>query len=121
MPSNNFPVIYEQLRNVLQRSAAGMKIAHDLPGDFNLVTPGDNPRRQEIFFGAVKIQKNFVSYYLMPIYIYPDLLEGVSSSLLRHLKGKSCFRFTRLDDRLLDELNLLTQRGRQRFQQEGWA
>jgi hypothetical protein len=121
MPRSDFPAIYEQLRNVLQRSAVGLKIAHDLPGDFHLVTPGDTPRRQEIFFGAVKIQKNFVSYYLMPIYLYPDLLEGISSSLLRHLKGKSCFRFTRMDRHLVDELSMLTQRGMRRFQQEGWA
>ena len=117
----DFPVIFEKLRNVLQRSAVGLKIAHDLPGDYYLVTPSDAPRRQEMFFGAVKIQKNFVSYYLMPIYIYPDLLEGTPSALLRRLKGKSCFRFTRLDDHLLDELAILTRRGMQRFQQEGWA
>jgi hypothetical protein len=121
MPSNDFSTLYEQLRSVLQRSSVGLKIAHDQPGDFHLVTPGDTPRHQEIFFGAVKIQKNFVSYYLMPIYLYPDLLDGASNSLLRRLKGKSCFRFTRLDDRLLNELSVLTQRGKQRFQQEGWA
>ena len=68
-----------------------------------------------MYFGAVRLGKNYVSYHLMPVYGCPDLLQGASPELMKRMQGKSCFNFTSVDERLFDELAQLTQAGYDRF------
>jgi hypothetical protein len=72
-----------------------------------------------VFFGAAQIKKNYVSYYLMPVYMFPDLLADLSPRLRKRMQGKSCFNFTTVEGGLLGELVQLTQQGAERFRQEG--
>ncbi|MEJ7653340.1 MAG: hypothetical protein WKH64_08345 [Chloroflexia bacterium] len=72
-----------------------------------------------MFFGATTIKKRYVSYHLMPVYIYPDLLEGASDGLRKRMQGKSCFNFVRLDELLVAELAALTEAGYRRYGREG--
>ena len=53
----------------------------------------------------------------MPVYIFPDLLEGLSDGLKKRMQGKSCFNFTTLDKALVAELAQLTTTGIERFRQ----
>jgi hypothetical protein len=48
-----------------------------------------------------------VSYYLMPVYVDPCLLDGISENLKRRMQGKSCFNFTETDQPLFKELTRL--------------
>ncbi len=56
-----------------------------------------------MFFGAAVIKKNYVSFHLMPVYVHPDLLEGISDGLRKRMQGKSCFNFKALDEDTLAE------------------
>ena len=44
----------------------------------------------------------------MPVYVFPDLLDGISPELRRRMQGKSCFNFARVDTPLFAELETLT-------------
>jgi hypothetical protein len=72
-----------------------------------------------LFFGAVKTGKRSVSFHLMPVYVDPDLVQGISPELRKRIQGKSCFNFTRQDDALLGELETLTAAGFARIQDDG--
>jgi hypothetical protein len=72
-----------------------------------------------MFFGAVQIKKNYVSFYLMPVYVFPELLKSISPALKKRMQGKSCFNFTAIDDAMVDELGELTKQGFERYQREG--
>jgi hypothetical protein len=50
--------------------------------------------------------------------MYPDLLKGVSPALKKHMQGKSCFNFKKVEPELLAELSELTKKGFERFQRE---
>jgi hypothetical protein len=89
------------------------------PGNLSLETPPSTAYPSGLFFGAVKIGKRYVSFHLMPIYVHPDLLDGMSPELRRRMQGKSCFNFTRADDALFAELETLTAAGYTRFQEDG--
>jgi hypothetical protein len=67
----------------------------------------------------VQIRKNYVSFYLMPVYICPDLMEGMPESLRKRMQGKSCFNFRRLDESALGDLGSLVRRGFERYQKDG--
>jgi hypothetical protein len=71
-------------------------------------------RNPTTWFGGVRVGKRYVSYYLMPVYVEPSLLDEVSPALRRRMQGKSCFNFTSVDEGLFAELTELTRRGFER-------
>jgi hypothetical protein len=75
--------------------------------------------KQPLFFGAVQIKKRYVSYHLMPVYSYPDLLTGVDEELKKRMQGKSCFNFTKIDDATVAAIADLTRQGFTRYEREG--
>jgi hypothetical protein len=72
-----------------------------------------------MYFGSAAIKKNYVSYYLMPVYVHPELMEGVSDQLRKRMQGKSCFNFKAVDEEALAELRELTAKGFAAFQKDG--
>ncbi len=118
-PSQDFLNIFEHLKPVLA-GATGLRVTIDDPDHYSLNTPVSSKTGKEIFFGAVRIQKNYVSYHLMPVYMFPDLLSELSPELKKHMQGKSCFNFKKPDEALFTELAELTRRGVERFRASEW-
>jgi hypothetical protein len=123
MPKANpeFEAIFSALRPLLARHASRLVVVHDRPGDFYLNTARLGPTKKPMFFGAVKIGKSYVSYHLMPVYAYPELLAGIPASLLGCLQGKSSFNFTLPGTIDLTALGKLTDAGLARFRKDGLA
>jgi hypothetical protein len=59
----------------------------------------------------VKTVKSYVGYHFMPVYMFPQLREGLSKQLKARMQGKSCFNFSAVDDELFRELDEVTERG----------
>jgi hypothetical protein len=76
--------------------------------------------KKPLWFGAVEIKKNYVSYHLMPIYVNPKLLETVLPGLKKRMQGKSCFNFTSSDAVLFKELAELTEEGFKDYKRQGY-
>ena len=89
-------------------------------GHLSLDAPASRPYPKGLFFGAAKIGKRYVSFHLMPVYVYPDLLDNISPGLRKRMQGKSCFNFTAPDDALFAELETLTQAGFARYERDGF-
>lgn len=62
------------------------------------------------FFAGVRVAKNHVALHLMPIYSDPALLDRISPALRAHVKGKTTFNFTVIDEAVFAELEALTSR-----------
>ena len=71
--------------------------------------------KQPLCFGGVRRCKGFVSFYLMSVYAYPDLLKSMSPELKKRMQGKSCFNFKEVDEKLFKELAQLTRAGAAKF------
>jgi hypothetical protein len=95
-------------------------ITADQPDLYNLETQITGPGSKKIWFGKVEIGKAYVSYHLMPVYMYPDLLEEISPALKKRMQGKSCFRFTQADESLFTELEELTRRSVATMRERGY-
>ena len=74
-----------------------------------------------MYFGSVLIQKNYVSFYLFPLYTHPELEKNISADLKRHKQGKSCFNFTEPDLLLFVQLAALAVSGSRAYQMKGWV
>ena len=114
----NFDSIFARLKPILQDYEANLEVKADEPGNYYLNTPFSEKYGKELFVGAVQTKKNYVSFHLMPVYMYPDLLDGISPGLKKRMQGKSCFNFASENDELFDELADLTRKGMERVRQE---
>ncbi|MFC4767929.1 hypothetical protein [Effusibacillus consociatus] len=118
--TNDFSQVYQELKSILKESEPYTIVKIDNDREYSM-NSSSNPRTKgEGFFGAVQIRKEYVSYHLMPVYVYPELLENTSESLKKRMQGKSCFNFKKVDSELFQELQELTQKGFEKYTQHGW-
>ena len=117
---SNFPSVFLRLRTILLESSPGGFVGKDDPTDFRLYTVETTDPKSGEWLGAVQIKKNYVSYHLISVYFYPDLLAGMSDGLKKRMQGKGCFNFKAEDEILFAELAILTRRSWEKFQAEGW-
>ena len=119
MPTqSDFPIIFEQLKKILEPYAPRLTITADTPTAYSLDGPYSEKWKKVIYFGGAQIKKNYVSFYLMPVYMYPELLKDISPALKKHMQGKSCFNFKKVEPDLFQELTDLTRKGVERFRNE---
>ena len=116
-----FTDVYTQLVSIMRPFAAQLMCTRDDGQEFYLNTNHIMKNGKPLFFGAVQIRKNYVSYHLMPVYVFPDLLNGISPDLERRMQGKSCFNFKQANSALFDELAGLTARGLDRYREAGYV
>ena len=115
---NDFPIVFEQLKNILQPYAKNLTVKTDTSDNYYLNGPYSERWKKELYFGSAQIKKNYVSFYLMPVYMYPELLKDISPELKRHMQGKSCFNFKNVEPDLIRELDDLTRKVVEKFKQE---
>ena len=113
--------VFDALRALLVDRVAGLDVKRDEPGDYYVDTFHLRDNKQALFFGAVKTGKRYVSYHLMPVYVNPGLLDGLSPELRKRMQGKSCFNFTKIDLTLFEELAELTERGLADYRDRGFV
>ena len=115
---NDFPLVFEQLKSILQRYAENLTVKTDTSDSYYLDGPYSEKWKKELFFGSAQIKKNYVSFYLMPVYMYPELIKNISPELKKRMQGKSCFNFKKVEPALFEELTTLTRKGAEKFKEE---
>ena len=111
--------VFLRLRKVLEPYAKYMVVKHDGPGIYYLESAPVPKYGTEVFFGAVQAQKRQVSFHLLPVHVFPEMLDDLSPALRKRLRGTSRFAFTTLDAKTLKELVALTRRGYQGYRRGG--
>ena len=119
MPTKaDFPIVFEQLKSILKPYASDLNVKTDTPDAYYLDGPYSQKWKKELFFGSTQVKQNYVSFYLMPVYMYPELLNDISPELKKRMQGKSCFNFKKVEPELFAQLAELTRRGAERFREE---
>jgi hypothetical protein len=133
-------VVYDELSRRLSRHEAAFR-ASDNPTDANAARSRKEPRAQTDgrsdattylllgaptekypdgqMFASVRRGRRYVSYYLFSLYLEPGQLDGLSPQLRKRMQGKTCFNFSRVDADLFDEIDALTDRGRELYAERG--
>jgi hypothetical protein len=107
----DFDAVFAALRKILRPYAKNCVVVHDSPDNYYLDTKHTAPNGKPLMFAAVRKGKAYVSFYLFPVYMFPELLKGLSPAMKKRMQGKSCFNFKAVDEEQLAELRELTQRG----------
>ena len=116
--SQNFEETFERLREIFKPLEKDLAVKTDEPGKYYLLTKKLNEKKQEIWFGGVEIKKNYVSFHLVPLYFFPELLDGISPELKKRLTGKSCFNFKKSTETVFADLENLTKASFETFKQK---
>jgi len=115
-----FQSVFQSLRNILLPYAKKLVLKNDEANDFHVDTKFIMKNKKPMYFGSVKINKNYVSFHLMPVYIFPTLIKDISPELKRRMQGKSCFNFKSIDIALFKELTELAKKGYMQYKDSGY-
>ena len=111
----DFAAVDRRLREILEPYRAHLAVTKDGPDVFSLEFAGLEGKPWG-YVAGVQTRKSYVSFYLMPMYAQPALVEKVSPELRRRMQGKACFNFTRVDEGLFTELASLVATGIQGYE-----
>ena len=117
--ANDFQHVFTQLKSILKRFERQLKVRIDGKDTYYLNSTVLGKNKKPMCFGAAAVKKNYVSYYLMPVYGCPGLLESISPKLKARMQGRACFNFTTADPELFKELAQLTREGFNCFKKIG--
>ena len=116
--NNDFPAVFEQLKNILKPYAKKLTLKANTADTYYIDGPYSEKWQKQLFFASTVVKKNYVSFYLMPVYMYPDLLQDISPELKKRMQGKSCFNFKKVEPALFAELTTLTRKSAEKFKME---
>jgi hypothetical protein len=105
---------FETLKAILKKHAGHLIVTKDTPKLYYVDAGYSETWKKDVFFGAVRLGKSYVSYHLIPVYACPDLLDDFPA-LKKRMQGKSCFNFKTVSAEQAKELDQLTRRSVQRF------
>ena len=103
-----FAAVEARLREILEPLRSKLVATRDQPGDLALEIPGLEGKPWG-YVAGIRRGKRYVSYYLMPAYADPKVMESMTPELRRRMQGKSCFNFTHVDEPLFVELGRITE------------
>ncbi len=118
--TDDFAVIHARLKKIVQQfEGKGLNPSANTATDYLLTGPQTpTSMGRDVWFGGVQIKKNYVSFHLMAVYMFPDLLENISPELKKRMQGKSCFNFKKVDEALFNELEILAKKSYNRLIKE---
>ena len=125
---SDLQTIFDTLKPLLQAYQPPLTAQVDTSTRYELwsVTPPAEPlvvegrKRSQVFFASLIIQKSYVGFYFMPVYVEDELKTIFQPELLRLLKGKSCFHIKKLDAALLGQIEAALKIGFELYQHRGW-
>jgi hypothetical protein len=121
MADKDLAVTFQALKALLQPLEPSLVKVHDQTDNYYLDTAYIQKNKKPLYFGSVRTGRNHVSFHLMPVYLWPELLDGISDRLKKRMQGKSCFNFKAADPDLLDELGALTNQGFTMYRNAGYV
>ena len=116
--NNDLKETFLKLKKILKKYEPKLTVTISDETNYSLDAGYSEKYKRNVFFGAVNIKKNYVSFHLMPVYVFPDLLKNISPELRKRMQGKSCFNFKNISVSELGELDVLTKSGFETFRRE---
>jgi len=108
--SEEFKEIFSELKKIFKKYEKNLTVPVDKDDCYMLIGPYSEKLKKDLWFGGVQIKKNYVSFHLMPIYMYADLAKGIPEELRKRMQGKSCLNFKKVDKTLFKTLKEFTDK-----------
>ena len=80
----------------------------------------DGRKKPELWLASALIQKGYVGFYYMPVYMNDDVRRKIGPDLIKTLKGKACFHIKKDDPVLFDQIEKALYMGVKGYKMRGW-
>jgi hypothetical protein len=95
-------IIFQRLKKIMDGYAPPLTVTTSTESRYDLWSKKKvtwlGRKYPEFYFGGLVLKPKYVAFYLMPVYIFPDLLEQMPELLEKCMTGKSCFHFKTADE-----------------------
>lgn len=118
--STDLSPVFAALRDILQKYESKLAVERDTPTYYALTGTKVGPQGKPTWFAGVRLGKQYVSFYLMPVYGHTALLDDAPEALTQRMQGKACFNFKTVDAGLFRDLAKLTKAGYACFKKVGY-
>jgi hypothetical protein len=80
----------------------------------------DGRKKEELWLASALIQKGYVGFYYMPVYMNDAVRRKIGPDLIKTLKGKACFHIKKDDPTLFDQIEKALHIGVEDYKMKGW-
>jgi len=108
--------VFAALKKILKPYEKHLQVQPIKADFYALVTRKAVHNGKPIWFGGIRVGKNYVSYHLVPVYMNTAMQKRIPAELKKRMQGKACFNFTEVDPTLFLQLEELTSAGFQGYQ-----
>jgi len=113
---HRFEDVANELKKILGAYAGKCQVSEGTSMGYALLMKNASYKGKPLFFAATRAGKAYASFHLMPLYVFPELVERVSPELRRRMQGKACFNFSTPPDKTLTaDLKKITKVGFDKF------
>lgn len=113
-----FEVAFQGLRKILKPFDKKLRVIKDGPGGYMSESKSIRYQGKPVMFASIT-SKSYVAFHLFPVYMFPDLLKGISPELKKRMQGKMCWNFKKAAEPLFAELGGIVEASFRRFAEFG--
>jgi hypothetical protein len=113
-----FELAFQGLRKILKPYDTKVRVIKDGPGCYLSESASIRYLGKPVMFASIT-SKSYVAFHLFPVYVFPDLVKGISPELKRRMQGKTCWNFKKPEELLFAELGRVVEASFQRFAELG--
>lgn len=119
-------VVFEAIRKLVlpYNGKSGMTLHGGKDGQLNLVSHKPvtiaGRDRAELWFVSVLVQKGYVGFYFMPIYMHDEMKKQFTPAFIKCLKGKACFHIKNTDPAIMADIRKALKVGYEAYKERGW-
>lgn len=119
-------IVFDNIKALMKLYEKGtIKERGEKPGAYGLVSEKQveaaGRKLDEMYFAGIIVQKGYVGFYYMPVYLIEEVKEQLKPELLKCLKGKSCFYIRKNDPIIIDQIKEALEIGYDSYKKRGWA
>jgi hypothetical protein len=113
-----FASAFQGLRKILRPYDKKLRVVKDGRSGYMSESKSIRYLGKPLMFAAIT-SKSYVAFHLFPVYMFPDLLKGISPELKKRMQGKTCWNFKKAEEPLFAELEEVVDASFRRFVQFG--
>jgi hypothetical protein len=110
-PAKELAGVFAALKDILEPYEKELHVLPYKPEYYCLVTRLAVHKGKPVWFAAIRMGKNYVSYHFMPVYMNAAMQKRIPAELKKRMQGKACFNFSEVDAALFRQLSELTAAG----------
>jgi hypothetical protein len=118
--------IFEKIKSVLQKQSPPMIVSKNTKDCFELIGNKPVPYGSKkvmapgMYFSSVVARKSMISFYFFPMYYHLDDFKDLIPTMIKTLKGKTCFNIKKQEQVDEKELSTLLTKGIEAWKNLGY-